>query len=34
VPWVASGPYHALTDREDTRRRIDALIERMTQKYG
>jgi hypothetical protein len=27
VPWVASGPYLALTDRDDTRRRIDALIE-------
>jgi glyoxylase-like metal-dependent hydrolase (beta-lactamase superfamily II) len=29
VPWIASGPYHALTDRDDTRRRIDALIERL-----
>lgn len=29
VPWIASGPYHALTDRADTRRRIDALIERL-----
>ena len=29
VPWIASGPYHALTDREDTRRRVDALIERV-----
>jgi hypothetical protein len=29
VPWVASagGPYLALTDRDDARRRIDALIE-------
>jgi glyoxylase-like metal-dependent hydrolase (beta-lactamase superfamily II) len=30
VPWVASGPsYYAFTDRDDTRRRIDALIERL-----
>ena len=29
VPWIASGPYYALTDREDARRRIDALIERL-----
>jgi hypothetical protein len=31
VPWVASGgqPYHALTDRQDARRRIDAMIERI-----
>jgi len=29
VPWIASGPYHALTDRADTRRRIDALVERL-----
>ena len=29
VPWIASGPYYALTDRRDTRRRIDALVERL-----
>lgn len=29
VPWIASGPSHALTDRDDTRRRVDALIERV-----
>ena len=29
VPWIASGPFYALTGREDTRRRIDALIERI-----
>jgi glyoxylase-like metal-dependent hydrolase (beta-lactamase superfamily II) len=29
VPWIASGPSHARTDREDTRRRIDALLERL-----
>ena len=31
VPWAASkdGPYYALTDRADTRRRIDAILERI-----
>ena len=31
VPWIATagGAYYAPTDREDTRRRIDALIERL-----
>jgi glyoxylase-like metal-dependent hydrolase (beta-lactamase superfamily II) len=31
VPWAASagGPEYALTDREDTRRRIDAILEQM-----
>jgi glyoxylase-like metal-dependent hydrolase (beta-lactamase superfamily II) len=29
VPWIASGPFYALTDREDTRRRIDTLIARL-----
>jgi glyoxylase-like metal-dependent hydrolase (beta-lactamase superfamily II) len=27
VPWVAAGPYYALTDAADTRRRVDALID-------
>jgi glyoxylase-like metal-dependent hydrolase (beta-lactamase superfamily II) len=29
VPWAATagGPFHAITDRDDTERRIDALIE-------
>src|SRR3954452_19652052 len=32
VPWVATAgaPFHALTDAADTRRRIDALIERIS----
>jgi glyoxylase-like metal-dependent hydrolase (beta-lactamase superfamily II) len=34
VPWIASGPHYAFTDRANTRRRIDALIERITRKYG
>jgi glyoxylase-like metal-dependent hydrolase (beta-lactamase superfamily II) len=31
VPWAASGgqPYHAVTSRADTRRRIDAILERL-----
>jgi glyoxylase-like metal-dependent hydrolase (beta-lactamase superfamily II) len=31
VPWAAKadGPYFALTDRADTRRRVDAIIERV-----
>jgi hypothetical protein len=31
VPWAASagGPEYALTDREDTGRRIDAILEQM-----
>lgn len=31
VPWAASAgmPEHALTDRADTHRRIDAIIERV-----
>lgn len=31
VPWAASGegPYYALTDRADARRRIDAIINRV-----
>ena len=31
VPWVASAgePYHAVTSRADTRRRIDAILERV-----
>jgi len=31
VPWAASGggPYHARTDRADTRSRIDAILERV-----
>jgi glyoxylase-like metal-dependent hydrolase (beta-lactamase superfamily II) len=31
VPWAATGgrPYFALTDREDARRRIDAILERV-----
>jgi glyoxylase-like metal-dependent hydrolase (beta-lactamase superfamily II) len=31
VPWAASrgGPFHAVTDRTDARRRIDAIIERL-----
>ena len=31
VPWAASAgqPYHALTDRADARRRIDAILERV-----
>jgi glyoxylase-like metal-dependent hydrolase (beta-lactamase superfamily II) len=31
VPWATTGgrPYHALTDRADARRRIDAIIERV-----
>ena len=34
VPWIASGPHYSLTNRADTHRRIDALIERITRKYG
>jgi len=32
VPWAASAgePYHALTDSRDARRRIDAIIERVS----
>jgi hypothetical protein len=31
VPWAASGgqPYHAVTSQAETRRRIDAVIERV-----
>jgi glyoxylase-like metal-dependent hydrolase (beta-lactamase superfamily II) len=31
VPWNATGgqPYHAMTDRSDTRRRIDAILTRL-----
>jgi glyoxylase-like metal-dependent hydrolase (beta-lactamase superfamily II) len=31
VPWAASGgqPYHAVTSKADTRRRIDAILERL-----
>ena len=29
VPWVAEGADHALTDRADARRRIDAIIDRV-----
>lgn len=29
VPWVAKGAYHALTDGDDARRRIDAIIDRV-----
>jgi glyoxylase-like metal-dependent hydrolase (beta-lactamase superfamily II) len=31
VPWAAGkgGPYYSLTDRADTRRRIDAILERL-----
>lgn len=31
VPWIASAgePYHAVTSRADTRRRIDAILERV-----
>jgi hypothetical protein len=29
VPWAAAGPYYALTDAEDARRRIGALIDRI-----
>jgi glyoxylase-like metal-dependent hydrolase (beta-lactamase superfamily II) len=31
VPWVstANGPFHTLTDTADTRRRIDAIVERI-----
>jgi hypothetical protein len=31
VPWAATAgqPYHAVTDRADTRRRIDAILERV-----
>ena len=31
VPWAATGgrPYHALTDKADARRRIDAILERV-----
>jgi Metallo-beta-lactamase superfamily len=31
VPWAATGgrPYHAVTDRADARRRIDAILERL-----
>jgi glyoxylase-like metal-dependent hydrolase (beta-lactamase superfamily II) len=29
VPWVARGPYFALTDPADRRRRLDAIIERL-----
>jgi glyoxylase-like metal-dependent hydrolase (beta-lactamase superfamily II) len=31
IPWVASRgqPFHALTDRKDARRRIDAIIDRL-----
>jgi glyoxylase-like metal-dependent hydrolase (beta-lactamase superfamily II) len=31
IPWVASRgqPFHALTDRQDARRRIDAIIDRL-----
>jgi glyoxylase-like metal-dependent hydrolase (beta-lactamase superfamily II) len=31
VPWAATGgqPYHAMTDRADARRRIDAILERV-----
>jgi len=31
VPWAATGgqPYHAITDPEDRRRRIDAILDRV-----
>ncbi len=31
VPWAATGgqPYHALTDKTDARRRVDAILERV-----
>jgi glyoxylase-like metal-dependent hydrolase (beta-lactamase superfamily II) len=29
VPWAASGPHHALTDRADANRRIGAIIDRI-----
>ena len=31
MPWVASRgqPFHAMTDRKDTRRRIEAIIDRL-----
>jgi hypothetical protein len=31
VPWAATagGPFHAVTDRDDIERRIDALMERV-----
>jgi glyoxylase-like metal-dependent hydrolase (beta-lactamase superfamily II) len=31
VPWAATGgrPYHAITDRTDTRRRVDAILARL-----
>jgi glyoxylase-like metal-dependent hydrolase (beta-lactamase superfamily II) len=31
VPWLATGgqPFHALTDKADARRRIDAIVERL-----
>jgi hypothetical protein len=29
VPWAAAGPYYALTDADDARRRIGALIDRI-----
>ena len=34
VPWVstANGPFHTLTDAADTRRRIDAIIERISRR--
>ena len=28
VPWIAAGPYSAMTDGADARRRIDAIIDR------
>ena len=31
VPWLATAgqPFHAVTDKADTRRRIDAVLERL-----
>ena len=31
VPWAATAgqPFHAVTDKEDARRRIDAILERL-----
>jgi glyoxylase-like metal-dependent hydrolase (beta-lactamase superfamily II) len=31
VPWAAAGPSHALTDPRDTRRRVNAIIDRVWQ---
>jgi hypothetical protein len=31
VPWAATGPFHAVTDRADARRRVNAIIDRVWQ---